>query len=287
MVGQAEFDVLMAAGDERTHARLRSLCMPHAGGWVSAPPIWGFGYRLTSPEFTSLMRYRLGLPLALRITRCTWCTGPSATLDLFGDHAASCQGKVGRTARHHRVRDALFKLAGQAGFSVEREPSHLIPTHPELRPADVLIHDWHADQSLCVDVAVANPLAASAISAASRKTGAAAASLEAVKGHKYTALCTANNLAFAPFVLETFGGMGPQARPILRRIAKALSTRSDLTEDQAINRVGNALSFACQRALARTLLARHSPLLLLRDDNDTPPHHHGASDGNGSGAGVG
>ncbi len=137
-----------------------------------------------------------------------------------------------------------------------------------LRPADVLIHGWAGEQAVCLDVSVVNPLTPSALRL---WPGSAVREAEARKIRQSDALCKQNGLLFIPVVMETYGGFGPEAMVMIRRLGKALATAAaDGREDQAINNLGTKLSFVCQQGLARSLHARYTSL-----------HRHNMFDGIG------
>ena len=82
--------------------------------------------------------------------------------------------------------------------------------------------------------------------------------------------CNENRLGFTPMVMEVYGGFGSRALPILRRLGRGLAAVSkDHDVDRATNQLASRLSFACQRALARGLVARYGMLSPL------PPLPHG------------
>jgi hypothetical protein len=262
---------LLASGDrtqdsqqdhaaDRIRARLLSASLPYSGAWLSAFPIRHLDFTLPSRMFRMLLRYRLGIPLASSPSLCGHCNGQ--TLDIYGDHAAQCPGVFGNTARHNLVRDALFVLLKKANFAARTEVLRLFPGDPGKRPADVLVDYWTGSRSVCLDVAISNPLSLSAIKYAAKRPGYAAHHTASKKQSKYAAACRVNNLAFVPFVLETFGGFGPSAVAVVKRIAAALSDASDMTLAVATHRVATRLSFVCQRGLARTLASRYPTLLL-------------------------
>ena len=266
LVDSAAYVALLNASSQSARARLLSLQLPFSGTWLSAPPLISFGFRLAPRLFRFLLKYRLGLPLARTPKPCPQCPPEAlAVLDISGDHAASCQGKVGRTYRHNRVRDTIFAIATKAGFSGEKEPLHLLPSQPTLRPADVLLHDWANSRSLCLDVAVANPLTRSALPRASSVIGSASLSLARAKRIKYEPLCSAEDLLFSPFVMETYGGFGSDARNILHDLAIAFSAKTEMDLPSAANSIATRLSFACLKALAKAFDARYSDSLLPAD----------------------
>jgi len=108
LVDSAVHTALLETSSLNARARLLSLQLPFSGTWLTAPPLPALGFRLAPRLFRFLLKHRLGLPLTLSPTPCPQCPiEASAVLDIYGDHAASCQGKVGRTYRHNRVRDTV------------------------------------------------------------------------------------------------------------------------------------------------------------------------------------
>jgi hypothetical protein len=260
MVDSRALEILKMDSTPQSKARLLSASMPYAGGWLTTLPLSCLAHRIESRSFRMLVRYRLGIPLASGESNCPSC--PNAVLDVFGIHAASCGGTMGRTMRHNRIRDELCAIARQAGESAQTETQYLIPTDAGLKPADVFIEAWNYNKPICLDVSVVNPLANSIVTNASITQGSAAKKGEEAKYVKYQKLCADVGLDFCPVVMETYGGFGDRALPILKKLGKKLADRSDLEEDVATNRVGNNLSFVCQKALSATFMRRYPTLLL-------------------------
>ena len=259
-VDQAAHTALNAATTTiADRARLRSLLLPFAGAWLSAPPSRALGFRLRPREFRLLVRYRLGLPMADAARPCPMCPD---TLDQRGLHAASCKNYPGITARHNGVRDALLALAKNAGFSAESETRHLLDHTPALlgrRPADVYIRAWDGAQDMCLDVSVVNPLTKSALD---RWPESVVTRTESAKIRESAGPLRVANLLFLPVVMETYGGLGPQAMVADEEgLGKALAHASeDGDEGRAINAVGTKLAFVCQQGLARSFHARYTTL---------------------------
>jgi hypothetical protein len=222
------------------------------------PPLRALGFQIDSRTFIMLVKYRMGLPLAAAVAPCTYSTG---TLDIYGIHAASCSGKFGLSYRHNRVRDCIKAQARRAGMRATDEEPRLLTNDPTLRPADVYIAEWHLSRGMCLDVSIVNPLTDTAVVAASTTPASAAAHAEKHKMARYHKLCADSGHEFSPVVMETYGGFGELARPILKRISKALSTCTDQDESDALNTLCNNISFACQKALGEALTSRY-PLFL-------------------------
>ena len=96
----------------------------------------------------------------------------------------------------------------------------------------------------------------STLQLAADSRGAAAADRERSKIAKYRQLCAQHNLDFAPFVVETYGAIGPSAISIIHDIAVVLSRRLDLLMGPLKKRIFTELSTVLQRSQARAILAR-------------------------------
>ena len=166
------------------HRRLAEVLeFPFSGGWLSALPIPALGYRVPPRFFRSMIYWRLGLPLYPRGTlsppKCPMHDrGTLHVLDPLGDHAASCIGSIGQTARHNLIRNALKSECEKAGFLASIEGGGIIDATPGRRPADVLIHDYDGASSLCIDVSIIHTLAKSYLASPTKSL------LEAVETRK-------------------------------------------------------------------------------------------------------
>jgi hypothetical protein len=246
---EADRKALFDASSNPVKARMLSTTLPYAGGWLLTPPLRALNFVIDSRTFIALVKCRMGIPLAKVARKCPSCT--SGTLDIFGNHAASCPS--GLTRRHNRVRDALHTLAQQAGMHAEKEKPYLLKDDPTLRPADVYITQWHLDRPICLDVSIVNPVAPSNVVRAATHLAATAQASEQTKLIMYGTKCADNQLEFCPLVMESFGGFGPLAIPIFKKISKAMSTRREEDESDAMNTLCNRLSFVCQKSLGVTL----------------------------------
>ena len=90
--------------------------------------------------------------------------------------------------------------------------------------------------------------------------------MEKTKNDKYLNLCNSADLEFSPLVMETFGGFGPAAIPILKRIGKALSNRTDQDESISMKNLCNQISFVKLISyIYKLLLSVRNPLGKLCD----------------------
>ncbi|CAE8605298.1 unnamed protein product [Polarella glacialis] len=87
------------------------------------------GLRLTSAEFSTAAKLRIGAPL---LTRDTWCPKCNQVLDHGAVHACSCKGGGDAVVRHNSLRgEPNGELRG------------LLADDPRRRPGDVFLPAWH------------------------------------------------------------------------------------------------------------------------------------------------
>ena len=96
-------------------ARFRSASCRHAGAWIEAGGTYK-DTRMTSDEFATGMRLRLGLPhpQMAGLTKCL-CKAES---DALGHHHLHCPNGKGLTLAHNSVRDSLASIFRRAGYNV-------------------------------------------------------------------------------------------------------------------------------------------------------------------------
>ena len=122
----------------REKARLQSLCLPHSGAWLGAPPIPALGLHLLAKDFQFSVKYRLGIAVYDQERKCPYCR--SGTLDTFGDHAVACHG------RHDRIRDCLASACLEANLAPVIEKRNLIAENNS-RPGGVYLPSRKSGQS--------------------------------------------------------------------------------------------------------------------------------------------
>ncbi len=247
-----KFNALFSSSGIRNKARLNSLRLPHSGSFLNATPndLWNLTF--TNEEFSSLVRYHLGVDVFDATTFAKNCPRCQKPQDASGDHCLVCQHGP-KIPRHNSVAGTLLSLAQQAALAPRFEPPNLIRNSSE-RPADVLIPVWTGGRPLAIDVSVTCPVAESYVLKASQVIGSAAAERAALKRVKYTQICEENGLNFSPFVLESFGGFGPDAVHLLSKISSAIATRGYLSPGEAKIRSMNKIAHTIQKMIARSFV---------------------------------
>ena len=105
--------------------------------------------------------------------------------------------------------------------SSELEPEGLIPSHPLLRPADVLSGAFHNGRLAAVDVGVVCPFAA----------GSGLDCVQTMHDRKHLRMWPfwdelgSGAISYRPFVVSCWGRLHPDALQMLRNLAKRLARR--------------------------------------------------------------
>ena len=162
------------------------------------------------------------------------------------------------SARHHAVNDALYRAVLLTGGQAVREVKGL-QAGSGLRPDLQIVYPG---RHVLSDVAVVHPL-----SARGRQNPAAslatAKDMESRKRRKYAAIASRHDAELLPFVVETCGGLGPDALAVLNLISGAASEHLSLwSREDAATDVLHSVAIAIQKGNAVTMLGAHAAALL-------------------------
>ena len=126
-----------------------------------------------------------------------------------------------RTARHHALYNLITHSFASAGVSITKEPVDLFRTDGK-RPDGLTLIPWQSGKSLCWDVTVTCPLAASYIEGAARQAGSTAEMAASRKEEKYIEIEARH--VFQPIAMETFGVFNSSAHQLLSSLGHRIST---------------------------------------------------------------
>ena len=216
-----------------------------AGLWLTATP---GSSSFVASEWQLLLRFRVG---SLCYPQGSVCAGCRKHMDAAGDHALSCPSN-GTYRRHNHLRDRLFGLCQLAGWAPEVEQA--IPGSRD-RPVHFLLRAC-GPRPLAVDVTVSHPLRSSASSAVREGRSSAAAEAERLKVVQSKTVCQAAGWDFSPFGVDATGGMGPAARLLCCRLAKALAMRAGADTATLSENVGTHISLALAKGRGRCCVRR-------------------------------
>ena len=190
---------MSAAGNINEARTFRSALLQHSGEFLQALPIPGLGLTMSPKDF------RLSVP---RESLCTVCH--SRPSDVFGLHARKLQDN-GTSPRHERFKHLLNAIAVEANLSAITEPNGLLPNSDD-RPADVLIHAFQQERDLAIDVNITGTRGSN-----DDPTEQLQKAVDR-KNNKYLARCEAVNIDFIPFVVDSIGGIRPDAAELISRM---------------------------------------------------------------------
>ncbi|XP_075259889.1 uncharacterized protein LOC142351636 [Convolutriloba macropyga] len=248
-------DLIRNQSSTREKARLQSLCLPHSGAWLAAPPIPALGLHLPAKEFQVSVKYRLGIAVYDQERKCPYCK--SGTLDTFGDHAVACHGRGDAISRHDRIRDRIASACSAANLSPIIEKRNLIAENNS-RPGDVYLPCWKSGQSAALDITVTSSLQPNIISHASEKSGYAIEAAEDRKYAQYENSCAQQGIMFVPLAIEVLGGLSRTLKKALLRMSLLADSRNYQSVGQSIafDRAVQSLSVVIIRGSANMLLSR-------------------------------
>jgi hypothetical protein len=235
-----------SVGDSEGRARILSESAVGAGAFLGATPVMQ-SLRFTHECFVTAVRIRLGLPhpAIAGIRRCE-CGEEFGEGILAVQHLLRCSRGGERTLTHDGIRDTLYMILRESGFSVRREARGIFPLREgdtEGRVMDLVAADPQGGPRLLVDVTVADPLRTAAESAVER--GHAARVAEAAKAAKYADHSPDDRLI--PAAIETFGCFGGPFDRLLRMCAQRAAGLRVSDESQVGEEAARLLRFYRQR----------------------------------------
>ena len=245
-------NLLAEEGDDREIARMSSLGLPHAGGFLSVVPSPPLGLHLRSAEFIPVIKYRLGIPVYSSEGPCPAC---NAISDCMGDHALGCSKTGDRIARHNLVRDVVFEAAASADLAPSKEEPHLLPGSAA-RPGDILIRRWYNGKDAAIDVTVTSPLSPSNVLGAAREAGKALTKAFDRKMRDTAEACRTQGLQFFPLAVETLGGFHSVACGQVKQLGQALARKKGCDEREPTSQLFSRISITLMRGNALMLSSR-------------------------------
>ncbi|CAH2233925.1 jg14683 [Pararge aegeria aegeria] len=156
---------------------------------------------------------------------------------------------AGRFSRHSTINDIIRRSLATAHVPAVLEPIGLARSDGK-RPDGMTLIPWRLGRSLLWDATCVDTLAASHIQATSSMVGAAASSAEQSKRRKYENLDS--SFIFVPFVVETLGPWGPEARALFKELSKRVIESTG--DPRAGSYLGQRISLAIQRGNAASIL---------------------------------
>jgi hypothetical protein len=174
--------------------------------WLDVLPTEFYNQCIPHEQFQLAIKFQFGKRLTTK-TACQGCKDIYA-MDVFAEHATICKFGGGETSRHNAVRDCVAYQANKANRIAKTEERDLLNDGSARKPADVSIENWVYNRKIAIDIAVVSGTKQEGIK-----------KKEEEKRAKYLLRCNQEGLEFKPFVLDSFGRMGDDARMIIQRLS--------------------------------------------------------------------
>ena len=248
MGGQA-MRALIDTASSRDQARLLEQRSGLGSTWMNALPQAHTGSVFSTADYCVGLKWWLGAPLH----------GCGHDVDPEGDHFLCCV-RNNFAPRHDAVQDALFTVLSSSGVSVQREVALPSNTDDHLRPADLLLDNWHAGAPTAVDVTVSHGWGKSLRAAKPPRDNwrPFLAYKEKMKHDKYDLPCKRDGWNFSAVAFGTWGGIGPEGAKVLSRIMQRTTAWEGVEDKGAAQRRNyEAVGTALFRQIWRLLDARN------------------------------
>ena len=216
-------------------ARYNSVSSADSSRWLTVIPSQP-EFQLSNAEYRSAARLRLGLPttnqqpvltrcpLCLKSTRYTATAGlPDSPIDQW--HCFSCNKlkPTSITDRHDFLVNIIRNWCDRVGITVRKEPRRL--NNDNRRRPDLLMYT--EQQKILVDVQVVHPTCSSHLQSSAADNPTTIETAERNKKRKYSAMALKQQAKFVPFIVDTFGQLGKDAKELIGVIATAAHNNSN------------------------------------------------------------
>jgi hypothetical protein len=240
-------------------------CEKGAGAWLTALPIQALGYALNKEDFVGSIKLRYGFKIPNMPVHCG--CGKQNSID----HALICPKGGYVIFRHNRVRDTFAKILQEVCTDVKTEPC-LIPIESDFNNSIVgnkndgarldvsCVGVWSPLERTLLDVRIFHPCAPSYMS---KSVNQLYAENERSKKRAYNArVINIEKATFVPLVFSTHGGMAPECRTFVKRVASKIAYKRGEEYSSIINHLTTRLRFSLLRSI----------LLMLRGSRGAKVH---------------
>ena len=197
-------------------ARFFACTAPYASSWLVDPFL---AQPMRDEAHGAACKLRLNQPLS-SLVRC-YC-GENLETDPWHILSHKGGGEAGR--RHDEIVNRLVEAIQRAGGQAWSEPRQ--DFWVDRRRTDIFA--VLGPKTYHIDVRVTHPTSLSYVAVACQGSLRAASVAAQEKKRQYGAMASAEGAEFVPFVVETFGGFGKEARDFISDVAKFASVTSQV-----------------------------------------------------------
>lgn len=237
--------------DPAGRARLLSETGPGAAAWLGTVPMFQ-SLRMSDECFRTALRTWLGLrhPAVVGIRLCECGESLEGPAEGVVGHLMRCGVGSERNDTHDGIRDTVFQIMREAGYSVRREQVGIMPMQEQHtgdgRRVDLVGADPQGGRRILGDVVVADCTQERLVSVASTVRGHAAGQGAAVKEGKYHDHPADD--VFIPMAVETYGCLGTAFDGFLSQCARRAAQAGVVDGEHELGReVSRMLCYFRQR----------------------------------------
>ena len=236
------------AADDKLRRSIELACEKSAGAWLSALPLQAMGFVLNRQEFRDGICLRYGWKIPNTPTYCG--CGQRNTVD----HTLSCMLGGYVTMRHNSIRDLEANMLREVCKDVKVEPELLPIGDSETQSSnradkarlDVsAVGVWSSMERTFLDVRVFHPNSPSYVNTSPQQLYIRH---EKEKKRDYNnRVLQVEKGSFAPLILSTTGGMGPESTKFHKRLAELIATKRGEEYSHVVSHIRTRLRFALLR----------------------------------------
>ena len=236
------------AADDKLRRSIELACEKSAGAWLSALPLQAMGFLLNKQEFRDGICLRYGWKIPNTPTYCG--CGQKNTVD----HTLSCLLGGYVTMRHNSIRNLEANMLREVCKDVKVEPELLPIGNSETQSSnradkarlDVsAVGVWSSMERTYLDVRVFHPNSPSYVNTSPQQLYTRH---EKEKKRDYNnRVLQVEKGSFAPLILSTTGGMGPESTKFHRRLAELVATKRGEEYSHVVSHIRTRLRFAILR----------------------------------------
>ena len=220
--------------------------------WLTSLPIQALGYALNKEDFIGSVKLRYGFKIPNLPAHCG--CGKENSID----HALICPKGGYVIFRHNKVRDTFAKILKEVCTDVRTEPclipieadfnNEIMGNNAEGARLDVsCVGIWSPLERTLMDVRIFHPCAPSHMS---KSVDQLYVENERTKKRAYNArVINIEKATFVPLVFSTHGGMGPECRTLVKRLASKIAAKRGENYAGIINHLTTRLRFTMLRSI--------------------------------------
>ena len=236
--------------------------------WLAMAPAAGLKTHIPDVDFRCLLKWHLGEKILPHVASCPRCDHRS---EEAGHHLVCCN-RNGITMRHGLVQDFLLRLAHRAGVTARREEA----LQDKTRPGDIFFPRMGNEGPTAVDVSVRDTLMPSNPLSHPDKLLPWYSDRGDEKRRKYASQCARVQWKLIPFIMDCYGGLSPEGRPVMDTLIRAQARQQPKSLSREIEATAwQGLGMTLAQAIGRQLrLATLTRMVFMEEVSESAASSH-------------